>query len=504
MTSAGTTSRQGARRWPSLPRLTPGVVAALFGILCGFVALVLSESATRWQVYALAGLVVAVLTLAFGVRRRQLVTYFIVGLSLNVHYYLTHPEEVLYRGNSSPTYFSIPLVLIPAAVLAGWMALEAMTDRTRLRWGLPVSKFALLVIATATISAMLSSVTRYGIYCVVEMLQYFFIYLVAVNIVRTEDDLALVIRLLLVTLSVQCAIFLVQTTWGTTFTLAGRTVHYGVEGELVRASGTVGVTPAGYAIFVEPLVFTALALWRARDSGVSRVWSGCLAAVGSVTVILTLNRSSWFALVLGIAVVEVLCRRRRIARRLPRKLAGVIILLAVVVIPLIIPRLEKAHGDDWNSRYDLMRIAVRMIAGNPIVGVGPGGYPYHLGNYTPSDFSGWLWVVHNQYLLTWAERGLLGLIAWLAWIRAGFRQAVRATTSPARQFQAFGIGCVAGMVGLLWEYLLNLYIEFSSSALLWCLFGLLLAGNEFRAKVGSCSHSTDHRRLPLREASVGR
>jgi O-antigen ligase len=188
-------------------------------------------------------------------------------------------------------------------------------------------------------------------------------------------------------------------------------------------------------------------------------------------------------LILGGIIVELLCRRRAIARQLSSRTLAAIgataVLAAIIVIPLVIPRLESAHADDWTIRYNLMRIAVRMIAGNPIVGVGPGAYVYHLKEYAPGDvLDQWLWVVHNEFLLVAAERGLLGLLAWFLWMRSGFRQALLATRQHSQQFQAFGIGCTAAIISLWWEYTLNMWPPFSCYALLWFLFGVLVAGND--------------------------
>jgi hypothetical protein len=495
-------SRLSTKRRPSLPVLTPGMVAIACGILFGLGVLTVSALPMRWLVYMLAGVVVGVITLA-GHVRRQLMAYFIVALSLNVHYYITQPEPPLFLGYSAPRWFSIPLVLLPAAALAVPMLADWMAGRRKLAWGLPVSKCALFVIGTATLSTMLSLERRFGIYAVVELLQYFFIFLVSVNIIRSEEDLALVIRCLLITLAIQSSVFFIETAWGVTFTMTGQ-VSQGTDFGLVRAGGTVGTTPSGFAIFVEPLLFTTFALWRTRDSGVSRGWVGCLAAIGTVALILTLNRTSWVTLLLGTSLIEILCRRRGIARRLSGgavlSMVGVGILGAVVVIPLILPRLHADHEDDWNIRRNLMRIAIRMIIGNPIVGVGPGAYTYHLREYAPADvLAQWLWVVHNEYLLTWAERGLLGFVAWLAWMRSGFRQAILATTSDARQFQALGIGCTVALAGLCWEYTLNMYPPFSCYALWWCLFGVLVAGNNIYAKPERSAESkVESPRLRLR------
>jgi O-antigen ligase len=309
------------------------------------------------------------------------------------------------------------------------------------------------------------------------------IYVVALNILQDDHDFRLVLRCLLATLAIQCAIFIIQTVTGAAFTMTGEITRAMDGGEgLVRASGTVGTTPSGYAIFTEPLLFTSLALWRSTDLDMPRRRIGMLTALASATLILTLNRTSWITIILGSCIVEILCRRRGIARRLSQRtlmaLGGVGFLGMLVIIPLILPRLEGAHEDDWNIRRNLMRIAIRMIAGNPIVGVGPGAYIYHLRQYAPGDvLSQWLWVVHNEYLLVWAERGIIGLIAWLAWMRAGFRQAIAATKTGTPEFRALGIGCAAALIGLCWEYTLNMYPPFCCYALWWCLFGILVAGN---------------------------
>ncbi len=481
MTVADAVSGQSGRRWSSLPALAPTLVAVSVGVLLGVTLLIVAQRPTRWLVYLLCGTLVATLTLA-GHIRRQLMIYFIVATSLNVHYFLSQPEPLLFFGISAPRWFSIPLILLPATGLLVSILVDKVSDRIRMRIRSPVTTWAVLFIAASTLSTLLSPERRYGVYAVVEMAQFFFIYLVALNIVQDDNDFRLILRCLLVTLAIQCAIFVIQTATGATFTMTGE-ITRASEGEgLVRASGTVGTTPSGYAIFTEPLLFTSLALWRSVDLDMPRRRIGLLTALASATLILTLNRTSWITIILGSIIVEILCRRRGIARRLSGRmiatLAGVGVLGALVIIPLIIPRLEGSHEDDWNIRRNLMRIAVRMIAGNPIVGVGPGAYVYHLQQYAPADvLHQWLWVVHNEYLLVWAERGIIGLVAWLGWMRAGFRQAIAATETQTPEFRALGIGCAAALIGLCWEYTLNMYPPFCCYALWWCLFGVLVAGN---------------------------
>jgi O-antigen ligase len=482
MAVAETISRQSSRPWARLQTIPASVWAIGGGSLLGYLVLTVAKWPTRWLMFMLAG-VVAVVVIAAGQMRRQLTTYFVIALSINVHYYLTQPEPLMYIGISGPMWFSIPLVLLPAGALAFLAILDAIAGRARLRLRFPMTTLGLMVLTTAGIATLHSAQRRFGVYAVVEMAQYFLIYLVVLNTVRTKSDVAMVIRLLMFTLGVQCVIFLLQTGTGATFTATGQ-ISRATDFGLVRASGTVGTTPSGYAMFIEPLLFTAFALWRTRDSGMSRRVTGALAAVASVTLVLTLNRTSWMTLILGCAIVELLVRRRGIARPLSARMlvtmAAVVVMAAIVVIPLIVPRLHADHSDDWNIRKNLIQIAISMIAHNAILGVGPGAYPFHIREYATSGTS-WLWVVHNEYMLIWAERGLLGFLAWLAWMRGGFRQALAASRTSERRFQALGIGCAAALIGLWWEYTLNMWPPYSCYALLWFLFGLLVAGNDIYA-----------------------
>ena len=90
-----------------------------------------------------------------------------------------------------------------------------------------------------------------------------------------------------------------------------------------------------------------------------------------------------------------------------------------------------------------MKPALRMIASNPVLGVGPGVYGYVLGRYS-YGWTGWIYIVHNDYLLVWAERGVIGFLAFLLWVRAALRVTRRASSPVARPFGAIGVRGLRG------------------------------------------------------------
>lgn len=461
---------------------TWALLATAVCISCAMLALAVSQRELRWQLYAMVGLIVATVALATDVKK-LLISSFVVGLSINVHYYLTTPPPPMGQGNTSPTALSIPLVMIPVAALLLRHAYMALFRGIPFRWGWEITSPAALLIGTTALSALVSPVRFFGACTVFELLQYFLIFLTAVNVCRDERDARLVVKLLLVTLAFQCAICLLQTAMGVSFTMTGQILHTAGPSDhaAVRATGTVGTIPSGFATFVEPLILIALAIFRCTDSRKERFWNGLLFAVGVMAVALTLNRTSWVGLPIGVVCVEMLCRRQE---GVPRVSAGAIVMLAVACLgglilawPWIAPRLLADHGDDLSVRLGLAKVAWNMIVANPVIGVGPGAYAYVISGYLPSGLD-WVFAVHSEYLTVWAERGTVGLIAWLLWLRSGWREALACSRRSAESFATVGIGCTAGLVVLVWEFTWNSGEPFSTFGLLWLLFGLFVSTKE--------------------------
>jgi O-antigen ligase len=56
-----------------------------------------------------------------------------------------------------------------------------------------------------------------------------------------------------------------------------------------------------------------------------------------------------------------------------------------------------------------------MIGDHPLLGIGANNFALLLPQYVTAAFSqDWLYLVHNRYLLVWAETGTLGLLAFVS------------------------------------------------------------------------------------------
>lgn len=122
-------------------------------------------------------------------------------------------------------------------------------------------------------------------------------------------------------------------------------------------------------------------------------------------------------------------------------------------------------------------MAWNVIQAHPILGVGAGAYSFVFRQYQPYELlekEVWVYIVHNVYLLRWAEAGILGLLSLLWFFMAGFRKTLVCTRIHDENQAALALGCSAGIVALLWEMMWDLSLGFSANAMIWFLFGLLI------------------------------
>ena len=80
-------------------------------------------------------------------------------------------------------------------------------------------------------------------------------------------------------------------------------------------------------------------------------------------------------------------------------------------------------------RMVMYKTALDMIAENPVLGVGTGGFKQHFSAIAAKNYTGWRAIPfddpHNQYLFILAENGLIGLLAFLAAIGMMLRYSLK-------------------------------------------------------------------------------
>jgi O-antigen ligase len=205
----------------------------------------------------------------------------------------------------------------------------------------------------------------------------------------------------------------------------------------------------------------ALSLILATFAAGARSWRRPQLAAGGLAglaLALTYVRSAWLGL--GVAVL--------VLAGLTRRWALLLVLLAAAILAVAVPSPLKTRVLSMTNRADpsatervyFWAAGARMVADAPLLGLGPGGVKQHYPAYRdPAARRPGTGHLHNNVVQIAAERGLLGLAAWLAiWITFFVRAGRIYTALPAarvgdRALVAGSLAAVAGfLVAGLFEY----------------------------------------------------
>jgi putative inorganic carbon (HCO3(-)) transporter len=217
------------------------------------------------------------------------------------------------------------------------------------------------------------------------------------------------------------------------------------------------------------LLFAGIPYWQK--------WLACLVlGFGGVAMIFTYSRGGWIALVLAAILVSfVLVRTRGISLKAP---IAILALLIALYLPFHDAISARAFGDDQGSaesRIPLTMLAFRMIADHPVLGVGANNFSVVMPHYLTSYFrSGFLYVVHNKYLLIWTETGIGGLLAYVAFLIGAIRKGWQCWKQNDGYLAMLALGITAAMVGQMVHMNFDVFRIGPVPELLWLLAGLLI------------------------------
>src|SRR6202030_4091759 len=139
-------------------------------------------------------------------------------------------------------------------------------------------------------------------------------------------------------------------------------------------------------------------------------------------------------------------------------------------------RLLADDNGSAESRIPLMNLAFRVIADNPILGVGSNNFSAVMDAYLTSEFrQGFLYTVHNKYLLVWAEIGFAGLLAYLAFLFGALRKGWACWRQNDCLLSTLALGLTAAMVGNMVHQSVDIFHDRAVTQLLWLVAGLLYA-----------------------------
>ena len=123
-----------------------------------------------------------------------------------------------------------------------------------------------------------------------------------------------------------------------------------------------------------------------------------------------------------------------------------------------------------------MHLAFRIIEAHPVFGVGVNNFTVVMGNYLTTEFrEGFLFAVHNKYLLVLAETGIGGLVAFLAFFGGTVRKGFQCWDFRDPLLSPLALGFAAGIVGHMVHMTVDVFRGRPTQQLVWLIAGLLVA-----------------------------
>jgi O-antigen ligase len=446
----------------AFPARKTALLAGLLGVL-----LVLSLWITRAPLEVpLVATVAAVLFLATLLHTEAGLVILIASMLLSPEIPLGGAGGGGLEGSRSVILRTEDLVLI--LVGFAWMARMAIHKdlgairRTRLNVFIFAFSFCCLLstligIETGRVRPLL------GLCFVAKYVEYFIIFFITVNYVRTGAQL----RRLLLAILVTAALIAAYAWWQIPSGVRPSAPFEGREGE----PNTLG----GYLVLVFS-VACALALTLPGEMRRLRRGSTLLALFVVPPLLATLSRSSWIALSASLLTLVVLSPRRR-------TLAGAVILASTLLF-FVHPKsvedrvLYTFQGEDQSSQIGRLKLdpsssarlsswgdALRGFVQHPIAGWGITGYGF----------------LDAQYFRILVELGALGFMAFLLLVGSAATSFHRAfMTLPDPLHRGLALGMTAGLAGLLGHSVgTNTFMLIRIMEPFWLLTGLVIASLAF-------------------------
>jgi O-antigen ligase len=304
--------------------------------------------------------------------------------------------------------------------------------------------------------------------------------------------------------------------------------YSGTSGNIVRAVGTLGVANQ-QGLFHAMFTFLVIGLFAVRNPIVR--YSALVAILMSfIAVIFTFSRGSWLCIALAsMLIAGIFVKRAEVAQR-AWLIGGVVMIVFFVALTAlaqpILDRLTKGDDGATGSRLRMMSLAIDLFAQYPIIGVGPLGFTEAgLRLYPPGTKSN-EWVpagdkpivpplgrielaravvpgqadlvvplpVHNKYLLTLSELGLVGLLIWVLIFYLFYQDAKQCSLSKDRLYRFMGVsGLGITFVAALY---MNLDLFADDKTLQVLLFPLVL--------VSACSRLARQQANTIKSANLSR
>jgi putative inorganic carbon (HCO3(-)) transporter len=433
------------------------------------------ESGLAWLVFALLS---PYLALRIGYVQKALFAILILDIPFQLGTHLFYRDADAVSGGLAGLSISATTFAL-FGLYASWFTetLEHRSHRSSpsTRLNLPL----LLYLGFTALSLVAARDARLSSFELFLLLQMYLVFFYVANFVRNREDVLFVVFFLLLGCLMESLVMiglsfasLPSGLWGPIHIR----VDTQVNGELTRVGGTVG-SPNEAGAYLSLMLSLAISVLFTPAGRKYKLLAAAVLAFGSAALIFTFSRGAWVSLVIAIVLFcWLLWRRNGSSLKAPIALLAILLLSYLPFQNAIKARLLADDNGSAESRIPLMNLAFRIIADNPILGVGSNNFSAVMDGYLTSEFrQGFLYTVHNKYLLVWAEIGFAGLLAYLAFLFGTLRKGWACWKENDRLMSTLALGFTAAIVGNMVHQSVDIFHDRPVTQSVWLVAGLIFA-----------------------------
>jgi len=195
-----------------------------------------------------------------------------------------------------------------------------------------------------------------------------------------------------------------------------------------------------YSGILMPLSLMMLFLWWRQR----KWWQLVPFILSTLTLLLTFTRSVWLGWLVAAFAVIVVTRARLVFYAIPA------LLIFLTFLPLdLFGRLISTFDTRQSSNFDRIRMVeagVEIIRDFPLLGVGPANVKEVYALYRKQDAPRARPAhLHNNVIQLWAERGILGLAAYVLLMALFLRECLGAWRGPKRTWAEIGVAVTVSL-----------------------------------------------------------
>jgi O-antigen ligase len=375
------------------------------------------------------------------------------------------------------TELRVSLILIVIAIGYALWFIKLSHNRTRpIRFFSGITIPASGLIFISILSLLQAKDLQLSLFRIFQLVELFLLYLYLANHIRTKQEMQFFANIFMLGMFAECILMIVQWRTGLGFSIAGISADLGSD----RVAGTLGSANTAGSIIAAFLAVVSAMFWLFPKRP-HKVFAVVYFVVGCIALLGTGGRAAWAGFIMAIVLFSVIGWRRGLVQR---KSLILMFLLTLVIggifYPVIYNRLTADDRGSAASRLKMFRLAWNVIEASPshmLFGVGANNYALIAPAYNTAEVGDLGYVidssVHNLYLLTWAETGLVGLLCFLGFLIVPFVKVWGHIKSDNRfvSMIALGLGCALAAMNI--QMFVDPFVARPKMVIVWLLVSLI-------------------------------